>query len=305
MNSAKHISLADWGLMVMLSVIWAGSFLFVGIAVKELSPLVIVLARVVLAAAGLVVLLVVTGTKLPRDRASWITIGGLSVLNNILPFILIVTGQTMIASGLASVINATTPLFGVAFIAMAGLEPLVARKVGGLLIGVAGVAIIKGGTLFGAGSQSIGILCCLGAAACYGLGSLWAKAKLKGISPVSAATGQLLCSSAIMMVFAFAFDDPWTLLDASLQGWLALLGLSLLATSFAYVIFYQVVQRAGPANVLLVTMMIPASAIAMGFLVLHETLEPREIIGALIIIGALVIIDGRVVSLLRRGGKTA
>ena len=162
MNSAKHISLADWGLLVMLSVIWAGSFLFVGIAVKELSPLVIVMARVVLAAAGLVVLLLVTGTKLPRDRASWIAIGGLSVLNNILPFILIVTGQTMIASGLASVINATTPLFGVAFIAMAGLEPLVARKVMGLLIGVLGVAIIKGGTLFGAGSQSIGILCCLG-----------------------------------------------------------------------------------------------------------------------------------------------
>ena len=95
-------------------------------------------------------------------------------------------------------------------------------------------------------------------------------------------------------MIAFAFDNPWTLLDTSLQGWLALLGLSLLATSFAYVIFFQVVQRAGPANVLLVTMMIPASAIAMGFFVLHETLEPREIIGALIIIGALVIIDGRV-----------
>lgn len=301
----SQIHLRDWGLLVMLSVIWGGSFLFAGIAVKELSPLVIVMARVVIAAAALLPLHLILIGPLPRDRATWVAIIGLSILNNVIPFTLIVTGQTMIASGLASVINATSPLFGVAFLALSGLEPLVARKVAGIVIGIIGVAILKGASLFGSASQSIGILLCLGAAACYGLGGLWAKMKLTGTAPLSMATGQLLVSSAIMLVLAIAFSDPAELLHASLASWLAILGLALLATSFAYIIFFRVVARSGPANVLLVTMMIPVSAIAMGAAVLGESLEPMEIIGALVIILALLIIDGRVLRLLGLGNKTA
>ena len=301
----SQIHLRDWGLLVMLSVIWGGSFLFAGIAVKELSPLVIVMARVVIAAAALLPLHLILIGPLPRDRATWVAIIGLSILNNVIPFTLIVTGQTMIASGLASVINATSPLFGVAFLALSGLEPLVARKVAGIVIGIIGVAILKGASLFGSASQSIGILLCLGAAASYGLGGLWAKMKLTGTAPLSMATGQLLVSSAIMLVLAIAFSDPAELLHASLASWLAILGLALLATSFAYIIFFRVVARSGPANVLLVTMMIPVSAIAMGAAVLGESLEPMEIIGALVIILALLIIDGRVLRLLGLGNKPA
>ncbi|MCX7351152.1 MAG: DMT family transporter, partial [Alphaproteobacteria bacterium] len=230
---------------------------------------------------------------LPTDRAAWTAIIGLSIFNNVIPFTLIGTGQTMIASGLASVINATSPLFGVAIIAAAGLEPLIPRKVLGILVGIVGVAILKGGTIMGQGSQSLGILLCLGAAASYGVGSLWAKLKLKGTPPLSMATGQLLCSSVIMTVLAFSLDNPSHLLDASSESWAALLGLSLLSTSFAYIIFFRVVARSGPANVLLVTMLIPVSAIAMGFVALGETLDTMEIIGTVIIILALVVIDGR------------
>lgn len=301
----SHIHLRDWGLLVLLSVIWGGSFLFAGIAVKELSPLVIVMTRVVIAAAALLPLHVILIGSLPKDRATWVAIIGLSILNNVIPFTLIVTGQTMITSGLASVINATSPLFGVAFLALSGLEPLVARKVAGIVIGIIGVAILKGASLFGSASQSIGILLCLGAAASYGLGSLWAKQKLTGTAPLSMATGQLLVSSGIMLVLAFAFSEPAELLHASLASWLAILGLALLATSFAYIIFFRVVARSGPANVLLVTMMIPVSAIAMGVTVLGETLEPMEIVGALVIILALLIIDGRVLRLLGLGNKPA
>lgn len=304
-SSPSHIHLRDWGLLVLLSVIWGGSFLFAGMAVKELSPLVIVMARVVIAAAALLPLHLILIGPLPRDRATWVAIIGLSILNNVIPFTLIVTGQTMIASGLASVINATSPLFGVAFLALSGLEPLVARKVAGIVIGVIGVAILKGASLFGSASQSLGILLCLGAAASYGLGSLWAKMKLTGTAPLSMATGQLLFSSVIMLVLAFAFSQPSELLHASLASWLAILGLALLATSFAYIIFFRVVARSGPANVLLVTMMIPVSAIAMGVGVLGETIEPMEIVGALVIILALLIIDGRALRLLGLGKKTA
>jgi len=291
--SHHHIPLSVWGMLLLLSVIWGGSYLFVGIAVKDLSPLVIVMARVVLAAAALLPLHLLLIGPLPTDRAAWTAIIGLSIFNNVIPFTLIVTGQTMIASGLASVINATSPLFGVAIIAAAGLEPLIPRKVRGILVGIVGVAILKGGTIMGQGSQSLGILLCLGAAASYGVGSLWAKLKLKGTPPLSMATGQLLCSSVIMTVLAFSLDNPSQLLDASSESWAALLGLSLLSTSFAYIIFFRVVARSGPANVLLVTMLIPVSAIAMGFLVLGETLDTMEIIGTVIIILALVVIDGR------------
>ena len=291
--SHHHIPLSVWGMLLLLSVIWGGSYLFVGIAVKDLSPLVIVMARVVLAAAALLPLHLLLIGPLPTDRAAWTAIIGLSIFNNVIPFTLIVTGQTMIASGLASVINATSPLFGVAIIAAAGLEPLIPRKVRGILVGIVGVAILKGGTIMGQGSQSLGILLCLGAAASYGVGSLWAKLKLKGTPPLSMATGQLLCSSVIMTVLAFSLDNPSQLLDASSESWAALLGLSLLSTSFAYIIFFRVVARSGPANVLLVTMLIPVSAIAMGFVVLGETLDTMEIIGTVIIILALVVIDGR------------
>ena len=299
------IDLRDWGLLLLLSIIWGGSYLFIGVALRELSPLVVVMARVIIAATALLPVHFLLQGSLPSNRASWIGMAGMSILNNIIPFMLIATGQTMIASGLASVINATTPLFGVILIALAGDERLLARKVIGIAIGIAGVAVLQGGTLLGAGNQSLGILLCLGAAASYGLGGLWARKRLKGIAPLSLATGQLLVSSLIMTVLAFAFDQPATLLQASGRTWAALLGLALLATSLAYIIFFRIVARSGPANVLLVTMMIPPSAIFMGYMVLRETLEWREIIGALIIIVALIIIDGRVVKALRPGNQPA
>jgi drug/metabolite transporter (DMT)-like permease len=294
-----HVHLADWGLLLLLSVLWGGSYLFVGIAVRDVSPLVIVMARVVIAAAVLLPVHWLIIGPMPRNREAWLAIAGMSLLNNIIPFTFIVTGQTMISGGLASVINATTPLFGVAMLAAAGREPLVLRKVAGILVGIAGVAVLKGGSLLGAGAQSVGILLCLGAAMSYGAGSVWAKLTVKGTAPLSMATGQLLVSSAIMVVLAFAFDQPSQLLDASPASWAALLGLAVLATSLAYILFFRVLGRSGPANVLLVTMMIPVSAIALGVSVLGESLEAREVLGAAIILIALLIIDGRLLKYLR------
>jgi drug/metabolite transporter (DMT)-like permease len=293
-SSPSHIHLRDWGLLALLSLIWGGSYLFAGVAVKELPPLVIVMARVTIAALALLPLHFLLVGPLPGGRATWAAIAVMSLINNVIPFTLIVTGQTMIASGLASVINATAPLFGVAFLAAAGLEPLAPRKLLGIVVGIGGVAILKGGTLLGDGAQSAGILLCLGAAASYGLASLWAKLKLMTIPPLSMATGQLLCSAVIMAGLATGFSHPAALLSASALSWAALLGLALVSTAFAYIIFFRIVASAGAGNVLLVTMMIPVSAIALGVALLDETLEPREIAGAAIIALALLIIDGRV-----------
>lgn len=295
----SHIDIQAWGLLVLLSLIWSCSYLFIGIAVQSLSPMLIVMSRIVLAALALLPVHVLLIGGLPRDRATWWAIIGMSIFNNVIPFMLIVTGQTMITAGLASVINATSPMFGVAFIAAAGLEPLILRKVIGIAIGIVGVAILKGATLMGQGSQSIGILLCLAAAASYGLGSLWARRMIRGAAPLSMATGQLLVSSAIMLVLAFSFDHPVRLLHAPWLGWLAILVLALACTSLAYIIYFRIVARAGAANVLLATMMIPPCAIALGVAFLGEDIHLREIIGAAVIVFALIIIDGRALRLFR------
>ena len=299
------IDLRSWALLLFLSILWGGSYLFIGTAVKELSPLVIVLARVAIAAAVLLPIHFAVLGRLPGDAKSWLAFAGMSLLNNIIPFTLIVTGQTMIAGGLASVINATTPMFGAAFLAASGEGRLVARKAAGMIAGVLGVAVLHGTALPELGGQTLGILLCLAAAASYGLSGLWAKWYLKGIPPLTMASGQLLISTVVMSAIAFAFDRPSALLAASPRGWAALLGLAILSTALAYIVFFRIIGRSGAANVLLVTMLIPVSAIVMGYFILGEAVQAREIVGALIIGAALAIIDGRFLNLLGFGNASA
>jgi len=302
---SPHMSLRDWGLLVFLSLLWGGSFFFIGVAVKELSPLVIVMARVAIAAAVLLPLHLFMIGKLPGDRASWVGFAGMALLNNVIPFSLIVGGQTMIASGLASVINATTPMFGALALAAGGVEPLIRRKIVALLVGLAGVAVLKGTDLTSLGGQSLGILMCLAAAASYGLSGLWAKRMMTGVKPLTMATGQLLCSTVLMIVLAFAFDRPITLLGASSVAWASIIAMALFSTALAYIVFFQILATSGAANVLLVTMLVPVSAILLGHFFLDEALEWREIIGALIIAGALVVFDGRLFNRSRPGKNAA
>ena len=298
--ATPSMTLQDWGLLVFLSVLWGGSFMFVGFAVRELSPLLIVLSRVVIAAAILLPVHWLLHGPLPHDARSWVSFAGVSITNNVIPFTLFTVGQSMISSGLASVINATTPLFAFSILALAGHEPFSVRKIIGLAIGVTGVAVIKGLAPFGGGAEALGIFLCLLAAVSYGFGSLWAKLRLMQVPPLTASTGQLLCSSVLMGVLVLMFDDATLLAGVSATGWSAILGLAVLSTALAYIVFFRLVIHAGPANANLVTMLIPVSAILLGYLVLDETLKPREIIGTLIIILALVVIDGRAMKWLKR-----
>ena len=294
---SHRMTTQDWVLLVLLSVLWGGSFLFVGLAIRELPPLVIVLARVWIAAIALLALHRLLQGPLPRDRRSWESFAVMAFINNVIPFSLFTYGQTMVTGGLAAVINATTPFFALSILALGGEERFELRKVFGFIIGVFGVAVIKGFTLLDEGTQSLVILLCLAASASYGLASLWAKKRLMRIPPLTIATGQLSCSAVNMTVIAFVFDTPSLLFGASTLTWLAILGLALLSTALAYIVYFRLVTHAGPANAQLVTMLIPVSAILMGYALLSETLEGREIVGAAIIISALAIIDGRVLRL--------
>lgn len=303
---AVSIDRQTWLLLILLSVLWGGSFFFTGAALRELPPLTIVLVRVALGAALLLPLLKVLGGGLPEGVAGWKPFFIMGLLNNVVPFSLQVAGQTYISSGLASVLNATTPLFTVMVLATFGDERLVLRRVAGVLIGLLGVIVLRGPTLDVSNNQTIGMLLCLGGALSYGFSGLWGRRKLAGVPPITSATCQLICSSFVMTVITAAAEQPWRLPMPGTATWLALFGLALLSTSFAYIVFFHILARSGASNVMLVTLLIPVTAILLGTLVLGEPLSAHEIAGAFVIGSALLVIDGRVFNWLAQiGGRSA
>ena len=299
----NRIDARDWSLLAVLSVLWGGSFFFNGVVLKELPPLTVVLLRVALAAMILLPVLRAYQIRFPVGLSGWKPFFAIALLNNVLPFSLIVIGQTYIPSGLASILNATTPLFTVLVMAAAGDEKLHARRVVGIVTGLIGVIILHGQDAHGQdpGFQSgegVGILLCLAAAFSYGLSALYARRKLSNSPPLATATFQLLASALMMTIVAAVFERPWQLAMPGVTTWLAMIGLSALSTALAYIVFFQVLRRSGSTNVMLVTLLIPVTAILLGYLVLGESISLREIIGALVIGSALLLMDGRVLKLI-------
>jgi drug/metabolite transporter (DMT)-like permease len=298
----NRIDARDWSLLALLSVLWGGSFFFNGVVLKELPPLTVVLLRVTLAAIILLPLLWVYRIRFPAALSGWKPFFTIALLNNVLPFSLIVVGQTYIPSGLASILNATTPLFTVLVMAAAGDEKLHMRRVAGVVTGLIGVIILHGQDLHGQepgfhSGEGIGILLCLAAAFSYGCSALYARRKLSDSPPLATATFQMLASSLMMAPIASVFERPWQLPMPGAATWLAMIGLAALSTALAYIVFFQILRRSGSTNVMLVTLLIPVTAILLGYLVLGESISLREIIGALVIGSALLLIDGRVLTL--------
>jgi drug/metabolite transporter (DMT)-like permease len=288
-----RIDARDWSLLGLLSILWGGSFFFNGVVLRELPPLTLVFLRVVLAAIILLPLLWVYRIHFPKGASGWQPFFAIGLLNNVLPFSLIVMGQTFIASGLASILNATTPLFTVVVMAAAGEERMHARRVAGIVAGLIGVIILRGEGPGLETGQGIGILLCLAAALSYGLSALLARRLLSNSPPLGTATFQMLASAVMMAPVAAVFERPWQLSMPSAATWLAVFGLAALSTALAYIVFFQVLRRSGATNVMLVTLLIPVTAILLGYLVLGESISLREVIGALVIGSALLLIDGR------------
>ena len=303
---AQYMSPTQWGLLILLAFLWGCSFLFMGIATRELPAFTIVFVRVGLAAAILVPIAYALGHRLPTTWQAWQPFVGMAILNNVIPFSLIVTGQKEIASGLASVLNATTPVFAliVAHL-LSDDEKLKANKLVGVLLGVAGVAVLVGPeAMFGRASSVIGMLCLLGAALSYGVSGFWGR-RLRGHPPLVSSSAQLICSTLILLPLALLVDAPWTLARPSTEAIAALVGLAVLATSLAYVVFFRILSVSGSNNVMLVTLLIPVFAIPLGAWHLGEVLLPRHFVGAAIIALSLLVIDGRLLAFVRSGREVA
>ncbi|MBR0937490.1 DMT family transporter [Bradyrhizobium jicamae] len=299
-SSDNTIDRRDWSLLGVLSVLWGGSFFFNGVIVRELPPLTVVLLRVALGAVILLPLLRTYRIALPKGLSGWAPFFAMGLFNNVLPFSLIVFGQTYITSGLASILNATTPLFAVVVMAVAGEERAQPRRVAGVIAGVIGVAILHGDALGFETRQGIGILLCLAGAFSYGLAALVARRLPTRVPPLGTATFQMIASAAMMLVVAGIVDRPWQLPMPGMTTWLAVLGLAALSTALAYIVFFQILQRSGATNVMLVTLLVPMTALLLGYLVLGEPISLREVLGALVIASALLLIDGRVLTWISR-----
>ncbi|KMO14387.1 DMT family transporter [Methylobacterium platani] len=291
---------SEWGLLLVLSVLWGGSFFFVGVALRALPPLTLVVLRVGLAALILGLVLRVRGVPVPRGGRVWLAFLGAAFLNNAVPFCLIAWGQTHIASGLAAILNATTPLFGVLVAhVLTDDERLTGNRLAGVVAGLAGVAVMVGpSVLAGLGGEALAQGAVLLAALSYAFAGIYGRRfKRMGIPPLAAAAGQVTAASVLLLPVALAVDRPWTLPAPPATAVAAVLGLAALSTALAYVIFFRLLASAGATNLMLVTFLIPVSALLLGALVLGEPVVPRQLLGMALIGAGLVAIDGR---LLRR-----
>jgi len=281
-------------MLLALAAVWGGSFFFVEVALREVGPLTIVLHRVFWAVPALGLVLWWKGFALPRGLKLWGAYGVMGALNNAIPFTLIVWGQTQIEGGLASILNGTTAVLGAV---VAGLllvdERLTVHKMLGALLGLFGVAAIMGpSAASGLDLRNLGQFAILGAALSYSFASVWGKVALKGNPPEVNAFGMVSASVAIMIPLAIYFEGTPSL-SLSWPVWGSLLGVAWLATALAYLLYFGILVRAGAANLMLVTLMIPPFAITLGWMFLDERLGLEAGIGFALIALGLAVTDGR------------
>lgn len=304
MSEQKPMNPSDWGLLVGLSILWGGSFFMTGVAIREVPPITIVTLRIGIAAVALLALLRLRGQALPTDDRFWAACFGMGILNNVVPFCLFAWSQSQIPSGLAAILNAATPLFAVLVMHAMTDEKATVNKLLGVVVGFAGVAVMIGTDLLGGlGASLLAQLAALTATLFYAFSGVFGRRfAALGRQPVTIAAGQLTASTAMMLPICLLVDRPWTMPLPSGAAMAALVTLAVVSTAFAYILFFRILASAGPSNLMLVTFLIPVSAILLGALVLGERLEAKHFGGMALIALGLAAIDGRVFGLLRRSG---
>lgn len=297
--NAPRMKGSDWFQLILLALVWGLSFFFTEICLRDLGPATLAFGRVTTAALALFTFALATGQRLPAGRAEWGPLLVMGLINNALPFTLIMWGQTRIDSGLASILNATTPLF--AFVLAHFLtadERMSRRGLTGIFIGFLGAVVLIGpGALGGVGAQSWAQLAVLGAAVSYAFAGIFGR-RLRHLSPVVAAAGMTAAAGVVLLPLAAVTEQPWTAEPDALT-WLALLGIGLVSTAFAYILYFRILASAGATNLLLVTFLVPIAALLLGTMILGETIGATALAGMLLIFGGLAVIDGRLLQRLR------
>jgi drug/metabolite transporter (DMT)-like permease len=299
----RTMTAGEWVMLLALALLWGLSFPFASIAVTALPPLTIVTLRVGIAALMLNALLQLMRLAVPTDAKTWGAFLVMGLLNNVVPFSLIVWSQTHIPGGLASILNATTPLL-TALVAHACTddEKLTGNRLAGVLIGFCGVAVMIGpAALRGLGSDVVAQLAVIAAALSYALAGIYGRRfRRMGIAPVVAAAGQVTAAALMLLPIALLVERPWTLPMPGFVVCGAVLGQAVFSTTLAYILYFRILATAGATNLLLVTFLMPIVAAGLGTLALGERLGPGQWLGLALISAGLAAIDGRAFSPLRR-----
>jgi drug/metabolite transporter (DMT)-like permease len=288
-----------WLLLASLSFLWGGAFFLAKITVTVLPPLTVVWARVAIAALTLLLALRLTGMALPAGLPVWRRFAVLGLVNNIVPFSLLFWGQTQIASGLAAILNAATPISTILVAHwLTRDEHLSLNKLAGIGLGLAGVVLMVGlDALAGIDKAVLAQVACLGATVSYALAAVYARGfRPLGLTPLQIAFGQVTASTVLLLPVMLVADRPWLLANPSPSLWLAVLALGVLCTALAYVMFFSLIARAGATNTALVTMLVPLSALLLGMALLGERLEAQQFAGMALLLAGLAIIDGRLMA---------
>ena len=282
----------DWSRLAILSLLWGGSFLFVAVALQGLPTLSVVWGRVGLGAGFLALALWLSGTAFPRGFPAWRALAVMGLLNNAIPFTLFVLAQGRISGGMASILNATTPLWGVLLAHLLTEEKITVAKAAGLACGFAGVVVMMGGAAMGDLWAS---LACLGAAFSYGLAGIWGRRfRSLGVPPLATAFGQVASAAVMLLPIWLLVDQPWSLPVPGLWVIGAVLAIATLSTALAYLIYFRLLASAGATNLMLVTFLVPVSACLLGAIFLGDAILARQLAGFGLIAVGLAALDGRV-----------
>ena len=286
-----------WGLLLLLGLIWGGSFFFARIAVQHIPPFSLVFLRLSLAALALHIYIAGRFDLYATLRARWPQFLLLGLINNAIPHTLIFMGQTQIGAGLAAILNASTPIWTVLIAnRLTADEKLTSAKLIGCLVGLAGTAVLIGpGAFTKADIPYWALLLPVAAAISYGFAATYGK-RFRGLAAPVTATGQLTASSILILPVALLADQPWMLPMPPTNVVLSVLALALVSTAFAYILFFRIMARAGATNASLVTLLVPPSAILLGWLFLSERLEAIDLLAMALIALGLVILDGRMMA---------
>jgi drug/metabolite transporter (DMT)-like permease len=293
------MSLRDWIWIVLLGAIWGCSFVFNAILIREIGPLWVTALRVSIGAAGCWVIMLALRKSVPRDPKLWLQLGALGIVAYAIPFALFPLAQAHLASGIAAIINALTPMV-TALIShfWLGGEKATPTKFTGVAIGFAGAAILVSPALAAGGnSQLWAIAACLGATLCYAI-SLNITRSYKHIEPTAFAS--IALTGAAVVALPIAFLGEGTPVMTRTETWGAALAIGLISTAFTFQIMYRILPRVGATNFATTTFIAPISALLIGVTALGEVILPIQILGMLVIFFGLLFIDGRIRQVWRR-----
>lgn len=301
--SNPRMGATEWLLLGVLSLLFGSVFLLIEIALEGFGPFTLVLGRVGLGALVLVAYVHVSGARLPTNGPTWRHFFVMGALNNVVPFSLISWGQVAIDSGIAAILNATSPLFSVVLAHfLTADERMTANKAVGVMVGFAGVVVMVGpSALTGLVAEGLGQLAVLGATLSYALAAIYGR-RLAAVPPTVSAAGMLVAATVMMAPLALVFERPWTA-SPGVAARAAVITMAVFCTALAFLLYFRILATAGATNTLLVTFLIPPSALVLGVVVLGEQPHWTALLGMALILIGLAVVDGRAVRMLGVGRR--